>query len=112
MIALRLLLAAMLLLNVVYTADVIANHGWNLIPEFFGAIAARTWAGQFNVDFSCFLVLSGLYLAWRHRFTPAGLALGVLGYLGGTPVLGTYLLIASRRATSVPELILGPPRSA
>lgn len=110
MTALRCFLVALLLVNIVYTADVIAHHGWNLMPVFFGAIAARTWAGQFNTDFTCFLLLSGLYLAWRHRFSPAGLALGLLGFLGGTPVLTTYLLVASRRADSVSALLLGPER--
>lgn len=37
-----------------------ASHAWNLFPVFFGDIAAMTWAGQFNADFTGFLLLSGL----------------------------------------------------
>ena len=40
---------------------------------------AMTWAGQFNMDFTCFLLLSGLWLAWRHAFSPSGIVLGVVG---------------------------------
>ena len=94
----RLFLGAIVLAVVAYTAVTIAHHGWNLMPVFFAAIAQGAWPGQFNVDFMGLLSLSGLWLAWRHQFSPIGLALGVLGFFGGTPVLATYLLVASIRA--------------
>jgi hypothetical protein len=65
------------------------------VPHFFGDIAAMTWPGQFNFDFSCFLILSGLWLSWRHHFSLGGLVLGVLGIFGGIMFLASYLLIAS-----------------
>jgi hypothetical protein len=34
-------------------------------------------------------------VAWRHRFSPVGLALGVVAVFGGMPFLSTYLLIVS-----------------
>lgn len=80
-----------------YTIFVGLNHGWNLLPIFFSDIAAMTWPGQFNFDFTTFLALSGLWLAWRHRFSPGGLALGVAGFFGGMMVLAPYLLYASYR---------------
>jgi hypothetical protein len=55
MVVLRLVLAAHLAVLAVYTAVVIANHGWNLFPVFFGDMAAMGWAGQFNLDFMGFL---------------------------------------------------------
>ena len=85
--AFRILLIIMFACIVGYTAIVVVNHGWNLLAVFFGDMAAMTWAGQFNVDFTCFLALSGLWLAWRHHFSPGGLALGVLGFFGGIMVL-------------------------
>ena len=95
-----------------YTAIVGAQHGWNLLPIFFADIAAMTWAGQFNCDFMGLLSLSALWLAWRHQFSPGGLALGVLGFFGGMMVLAPYLLWASVRANGdVRELLLGPARA-
>jgi hypothetical protein len=95
-----------------YTVIVGLNHGWNLIPIFFRDIAAMTWPGQFNSDFMGFLTLSGLWLAWRHRFSPGGIALGLLGIFGGMMVLAPYLLIASMEANGdVKVLMLGRARA-
>ncbi|MFO7715139.1 hypothetical protein [Desulfosarcina sp.] len=89
-----------------YTGIVIFNHGWNLLPIFFGDMAAMTWPGQFNLDFMCFLILSGLWLAWRHHFTLGGLALGVLGFFGGIMVLAPYLLFASFKTNGDTKILL------
>ena len=95
MTAFRILLIALLLNIIVYTAIVIGGHGANLVPDFVGDIAAVGWPGQFNVDFMSFLVLSALWVAWRHHFNPAGLALAVPALFGGIMFLAPYLLIAS-----------------
>jgi hypothetical protein len=112
MVAFRLLLAAIFATVVVYTAVVIANHGMNLLPIFFGDIARMEWPGQFNLDFLGFLVLSAFWLSWRHHFSAGGLALGLLGLLGGVPVLTAYLLAASIAANGDAKvLLLGPTRA-
>ena len=77
--AFRLLLAAMIAGLAVYTGIVGTRHGWNLLPVFFGDIAALTWPGQFNLDFTCLLVRSALRLAWRHHFSPGGVVLALFG---------------------------------
>lgn len=89
-----------------YTVVVGLEHGWNLLPIFFRDIAAMTWPGQFNCDFMGFLSLSALWLAWRHRFSPGGLALGLAGFFGGMMVLAPYLLYASVRAHGDPKVML------
>jgi hypothetical protein len=112
MTAFRTLLALIFVAVVSYTVPVVAQHGLNLFPVFFGGIAKMGWAGQFNVDFTGFLTLSGLWLAWRHHFSPGGLALGVLGFFGGAPVLTAYLFVASLRAKGdVATLLLGQARA-
>ncbi len=113
MTAFRVLLVAMFVIVAVYTAIVIAAHGMNLFAVFFADIARMGWAGQFNVDFMCFLVFSGLWVAWRHEFSPAGLGLGVVAFFGGAPFLSVYLFIASFAANGdVKELLLGKGRAA
>ena len=104
--AFRILLIIMFACIVGYTAIVVVNHGWNLLAVFFGDMAAMTWAGQFNVDFTCFLALSGLWLAWRHHFSPGGLALGVLGFFGGIMVLAPYLFLSSFKANGDMKVLL------
>jgi len=83
-----------------------------LLGVFFGDIARMGWPGQFNLDFLGLLTLSGLWLAWRHHFSPAGLALGVAGVFGGAPVLTAYLFVASLEAKGDPAtLLLGRTRA-
>ena len=66
-----------------YTSVTIADHGLNLLPVFFGDMAKMAWPGQFNLDFMTFLMLAGIWVSWRHQFSPAGLALGVIAVFGG-----------------------------
>jgi len=110
--AFRSLLVVILVTVVVYTSVVVVDHGLDLLPIFFGDMVEMTWPGQFNLDFLGFLVLSGFWLAWRHEFSAAGLALGVLGLFGGVPVLSVYLLVASFRCDGdVPALLMGAERA-
>lgn len=76
----------------VYTSLVVREYGLNLFPQFFGDMAELGWPGQFNLDFMFLLSLSGLWVAWRNRFTGAGIALGVGAFLLGAPYLSAYLL--------------------
>jgi len=96
-----------------YTAIVIANHGIGLLKVFFGDMAAMGWPGQFNLDFMFLLLLSALWVAWRHRFSNAGLLLGVLAIFGGSLFLTTYLLVVTGQAKGdMKEVLLGKSRAA
>ncbi|WP_309752966.1 hypothetical protein [Novosphingobium sp.] len=109
---LRLFLLADLLALVSYTAFTIVHHGINLLPQFFGDMAAMVWPGQFNLDFTCFLALLALWVSWRHQFTPGGLALGVLAFFGGMLFLSVYLLVQTgKRGTNPKVLLLGEGRA-
>lgn len=110
--AFRVLLSVMIVGIFLYTGIVGVRHGWNLFPAFFGDIAAMNWPGQFNFDFSCFLILSGLWLAWRHDFSPSGIALGIVGVVGGIMFLAPYLLFTTISANGeMTELLLGKKRA-
>lgn len=91
----RALLIAIFVTLAIYTAEVMMAHGPGLYPIFFGDIAKMGWPGQFNLDFLFMLTLSGLWVAWRHRFSPGGLVLGLLAFNGGAQFLSAYLLIVS-----------------
>lgn len=102
----RTFLVIITLAIVGYTAIVGVNHDWNLVPVFFGEILAMTWSGQFNFDFMCFLLLSGLWTSWRNRFTPKGLALGVVAIFFGILFLAPYLLMLSFKENGDAKTIL------
>jgi hypothetical protein len=113
MILFRLFLLSCLIAITGYTAITIVNHGSNLLPVFFGDMAEMAWPGQFNLDFMCFLALSGLWVAWRHQFRLAGLTLGLFAFFGGMLFLSAYLLVHSFRAGGdVKVLLLGESRAA
>lgn len=96
-----------------YTAVVVGDHGMNLFPVFFGDIAKMGWPGQFNLDFLFMLALSGLWVAWRHQFSPAGIALGMLAFNGGALFLSVYLMVAITQAGGdMREVLLGKSRVA
>ncbi len=112
MTAFRILLALMFAVLIVYTLTVGLAHGWNLLPVFFGDMAAMTWPGQFNLDFLGFLILSGLWTAWRHHFTLAGLGLGVVAVFGGMAFLLPYLFIVSlRNKGDMKAIMMGQARA-
>lgn len=113
MTSLRIFLVAVLLVLGGYTLVVGNRHGWDLLPIFFGDIAALTWNGQFNMDFLGFLLLSGLWVAWRHHFNAEGLAMGLVAVFGGMLFLAVYLLVAGVPARGdLRVLLLGAQRAA
>jgi NADH:ubiquinone oxidoreductase subunit 2 (subunit N) len=113
MMVFRAFLVAVFVVVAGYTLMVIANHGMNLLPVFFGDMARMTWPGQFNLDFMCMLLLSGLWVGWRHEFSGGGIALGLLAVFGGALFLSAYLLVESIRARGDSRtLLLGAARAS
>ena len=112
MILFRLFLIACLIVLIGYTAVTISNHGWNLFPTFFGDMAAMGWPGQFNLDFMMMLMLSAVWVAWRHQFRPAGLLLAVLAFNGGMLFLSIYVTWhLHRTGGDMKALLLGDARA-
>jgi len=112
MMGFRLFLLGCLFSILIYTGITIAGHGWNLLPVFFGDMAAMGWPGQFNFDFFTFLLLSGLWTAWRNEFTVGGCLLGLMAIFGGMLFLSIYLLALSyRHQGDMGEIILGTNRA-
>lgn len=108
----RLFLLACFIAITGYTSVTIANHGWNLFPDFFGDMAEMAWPGQFNLDFMCFLLLSAVWISWRHQFSVSGLALGLLAFSGGMLFLSAYLLIQTGNTRGdIRALLLGETRA-
>jgi hypothetical protein len=94
-----------------YTVLVIGPEGWNLLGVFFADMAKMQWPGQFNLDFMFMLTLSGLWVAWRHQFSAAGLGLGVLAFFGGALFLSLYLFVQIwRKKGDMKVVLIGPGR--
>ena len=108
----RAFLVVFLIILASYTAVTVANHGWNLIPIFFGDMAKMAWPGQFNLDFMGFLLLSAIWTAWRNHFSPGGLLLAFIASVGGMLFLTIYLLVLSFQTNcNIKEIMLGQGRA-
>ncbi|MFZ1743971.1 MAG: hypothetical protein WAT93_14030 [Pontixanthobacter sp.] len=108
----RIFLIAAFLAIGTYTMIAVGSHGWNLVPIFFGDIAAMNWPGQFNTDFFTFLLLSGIWIAWRNEFTPAALGLALVGVFGGMLFLSAYLLFLTyQTGGNIKAIMLGEKRA-
>lgn len=107
----RALLLFMLASLLAYTGVVITREGADFRSAFSRDIARMTWAGQFNVDFLCLLLLTALWVAWRHRFNAGGIGLALLVLVGGTIFLSIYLLVEiARSGGDVVAVLLGSRR--
>ncbi len=88
----KVLLISQSVLVFVYTILAFKNDGTDLLSIFLSNIQSLNWNGQFNIDFSCYLVLSGLWIAWRNKFTTFSILFGVFASILGIMALAPYLL--------------------
>ena len=108
----RSLLALLLLGLLAYTLPVLAEHGPNYLPIFFGQITEGGWPGQFNLDFSALLLLAAVWVAWRDRVSVRGLLFAALTLLLGSIFLTGYLLYLSvRHRGDFAAMLLGGQRA-
>jgi len=77
---------------VVYTVYAVKNEGWALFQVITDNIYALGWNGQFNLDFSCYLTLSGLWIMWRNQFSFPSILIAVNAMIIGIIVFAPYLL--------------------
>lgn len=77
---------------IIYTIIAINNEGTNFLAIAFSNIQSFKWNGQFNLDFSCYLSLSGLWIMWRNKFTPKYIVIGLAAMILGIIFFAPYLL--------------------
>ena len=75
-----------------YTAIAIQNDGFNFLARALEFATSGQWRGQFALDFSCYLLLSFLWIMWRNKFTLASVLLGLAAAVLGIIVFAPYLL--------------------
>ena len=104
----RMTLIVMIVLLAAMTLAAVADGGLDLITPYFKPIFQMTWQGQFNVDFALYLVLSGIWMAWRSGFSRGGIALGVLAPPLGMLFFAPYLIyLIGQTGGDARKLVLG-----
>lgn len=90
------LLKALLVLQTLgvlaYTIYVGTNDGWNFAQIALSNIHSLGWNGQFTLDFSCYLVLSGCWIAWRQQFSLPAVVIASVAAVLGIVVFAPYVL--------------------
>lgn len=98
-VSLMFLLSAQAFLVLLYTVYVACYHGMDLFPIFVDNIIGMNWSGQFNLDFSCYLLLSGVWIVWRNNYKPFSLLLAlcatIIGIICFAPYV-VYLLVVEK----------------
>lgn len=90
-------LTAQTLLLLVYTYFAVTNEGWNLVAYLLEHVRNLGWAGQFNLDFACYLLLSALWVLWRFNYRTKAWPLALLAMVGGILFFAPYLLFLLQR---------------
>lgn len=76
----------------IYTIIAVKNDGGNFLERAQEFVFSLTWMGQFALDFSCYLILSALWIAWRNKFTASSILMAILASILGIIVFAPYLL--------------------
>jgi hypothetical protein len=75
-----------------YTFIAFQKEGAGLFSVFLDNIKSLTWTGQFNLDFLCYLMLSGLWIMWRNKFSGKSIFVGIFAMIFGIVFFAPYLL--------------------
>ena len=107
----RTLLVVLYVVLAGYTAAVIAEHGVNFMPALLVPLAALNWSGQINLDCLIYVLTGAGWIAWRHEFSPGGIALAVVALFGALTFIPYLLIVSARAEGDVRTLLLGRERA-
>lgn len=106
MSVLKIFSISLLVILATYTVFVVSNQGFDFLTGFIGDIFSVTWRGQINIDFSAYLMLSALWVAWRHQFSVFGLGIAVVVMIGGMLLFAPYLIYEIARSKGEMSVLL------
>jgi hypothetical protein len=93
---------------IVYTALAMENEGFTLFQIFTNNIVSLQWNGQFNLDFSCYLTLSGLWIMWRNKFSSSSILGGIVAMIMGIIVFAPYILfLVTKERGDLKKVVIG-----
>lgn len=106
--AFKLLLLSQVIVLMVFSVLAFQKEGADLFSVFFGNILTPGWNAQFNLDFTCYLILSGLWIMWRNKFSAGSIILGVIAAIIGIMVFASYVLyLLFKEGGDLKKVLLG-----
>lgn len=93
---------------IVYSVVAFNYEGPDLFSVFISNIQSLKWSGQFDLDFSCYLTLSGIWIMWRNRFNSQSIFLGLIAMVFGILFFAPYLLfLLQKEKGDLKKLVVG-----
>jgi len=91
-----------------YTFITFQTEDANLLGVFLTNLKALTWSGQFNLDFLCYLTISGLWIMWRNKFSMKSILIGIMAMILGFLFFAPYLLwLMNKEKGDLKRLLVG-----
>lgn len=76
----------------IYTFFAFQTEGANLFSVVRNNVLSLNWSGQFNLDFLCYLTISGLWIMWRNEFSRKSIIVGIVAMILGIVFFAPYFL--------------------
>lgn len=93
---------------IVYTVIAFKSEGANLFSIALFNVQSLNWNGQFNLDFSCYLTLSALWIMWRNEFSLNAIIVGVIALVFGIIFFSPYVLYLLKKENgNIKRLLIG-----
>lgn len=91
-----------------YTFFAYQTEGADLISVFAQNVFSLNWSGQFNLDFLCYLTLSGIWIMWRNKFSNKSILLGVAAMILGILLFAPYLFwLTNKENGEIKRILIG-----
>ncbi|MCU0350236.1 MAG: hypothetical protein MUF43_05310 [Flavobacterium sp.] len=91
-----------------YTYFAFQTEGANLFSVFIHNVLSLNWSGQFNLDFLCYLTLSGFWIMWRNKFTIKSILLGLVAMVLGIVLFAPYLFwLTNKENGDIKRILIG-----
>ncbi|TAD86929.1 MAG: hypothetical protein EAY75_06880 [Bacteroidetes bacterium] len=91
-----------------YTFFAFQTEGADLFSVFTNNVLSLNWSGQFNLDFLCYLTLSGFWIMWRDKFTKKSIILGLVAMVLGIVMFAPYLLwLTNKENVNIKRVLIG-----
>jgi hypothetical protein len=92
----------------VYTFFAFQTEGADLFGVFTNNMLSLNWSGQFNIDFLCYLTLSGFWIMWRSKFSTKSIMLGLVAMVLGIVMFAPYLLwLTNKENGNIKRVLIG-----
>jgi hypothetical protein len=92
----------------IYSFVAFQTGGADLFSVFTNNLLSLNWSGQFNLDFLCYLTLSGFWIMWRNKFTVKSIFLGLAAMVLGIVMFAPYLLwLINKENGNIKRVLIG-----